>query len=68
MTVVLHAIDCTYSYHENLIASGDQLLLIDADTLLEEDVLDLVNDASDQPHQIAASRILKHFQHAILRS
>ena len=68
MTVVLHALGCTYSCHENLIASGDQLLLIDAETLLEEDVLDLVNDVSDQPDLIATSRILKHFQHAILRS
>ncbi len=68
LTVVLYALDYTYSCHENLIASGDQLLLIDAETLLEEDVLDLVNDASDQPDLIATSRMLKHFQHTILRS
>lgn len=44
------------------------MLLIDTETLLEEDVLDLVNDVSDQPDLIATSRILKHFQHTILRS
>ena len=35
MTAMLHVLSCTDCHHENLIAHGDQLVLIDTETLLE---------------------------------
>ena len=68
LTAVLHILGCTDCHHENLIACGDQLLLIDTETLLEADVFDHVTDASDQPDQIQASGLQKRFQRSVLRS
>ena len=68
LTAVLHALGCTDCHHENLIACGDQIVLIDTETLLEADVLDHVNDASDQPDLIAPSGLQKRFQRSVLRS
>ena len=68
LTAVLHALGCTDCHHENLIACGDQMLLIDTETLLEADVLDHVNDASDQLDLIAPSGLQKRFQRSVLRS
>ena len=41
---VLHLLGCTDCHHENLIASGDQLILIDTETLLDAEVRDMVRD------------------------
>ena len=68
LTAVLHALGCTDCHHENLIACGDQIVLIDTETLFEADVLDHVNDASDQPDLIAPSGLQKRFQRSVLRS
>ncbi|MFM6912092.1 MAG: DUF4135 domain-containing protein, partial [Dolichospermum sp.] len=38
LMAVLHILGCTDCHHENLIASGEQLILIDTETLLEGDV------------------------------
>ena len=68
LTAVLHALGCTDCHHENLIACGDQMLLIDTETLLEADVLDYVNDASSQLDLITPSGLQKRFQRSVLRS
>jgi type 2 lantibiotic biosynthesis protein LanM len=44
---VLHMLGCTDCHHENLIANGDQLVLIDTETLLEADLRDLVSDSGE---------------------
>ena len=68
LTAVLHVLGCTDCHHENLIACGDQLHLIDTETLLAADFLDHVTDASDQPDLIQASGLQKRFQSSVLRS
>lgn len=44
LTALLHVLGCTDCHHENLIAHGDQLVLIDTETLLEPDLADRPND------------------------
>lgn len=52
LTAVLHLLGCTDCHHENLIACGDQMLLIDTETLLEADVPDHISDKKEEqkPH------------------
>ena len=68
LTAVLHLLGCTDCHHENLIACGDQLLLIDTETLLEADLSDHVSDASDQQTTLTQSDLQKSFQNSVLRS
>ena len=68
LTSVLHLLGCTDCHYENLIACGDQLLLIDTETLLEADLPDHVSDASDQQTALTQSDLQKRFQHSLLRS
>lgn len=63
---VLHLLGCTDCHYENLIASGDQLILIDTETLLEADLRDLINDDGDDPNAI--SEIQRSMQGSVLRS
>ena len=63
---VLHWLGCTDCHYENLIASGDQLILIDTETLLEADLRDLINDDSDDPDAISA--LQTSMQGSVLRS
>ena len=67
LTAVLHLLGCTDCHHENLIASGDQLLLIDTETLLEAEVADHVNDKNSigQPEP---SELQQRCHRSILRS
>lgn len=60
---VLHLLGCTDCHYENLIASGDQLILIDTETLLEADRLDLISDDPD-----AISTLQKSMLASVLRS
>ncbi len=60
---VLHLLGCTDCHYENLIASGDQLILIDTETLLEADLRDLI---SDDPDAISALKCT--MQVSVLRS
>ena len=63
---VLHVLGCTDCHYENLIASGDQLVLIDTETLLEADLRDLISDdaeTEDQPSDLQTS-----MQGSVLRS
>ena len=63
---VLHLLGCTDCHHENLIASGDQLILIDTETLLEADLRDLTSDDGDDPDAISA--LQTSMQGSVLRS
>jgi type 2 lantibiotic biosynthesis protein LanM len=63
---VLHLLGCTDCHHENLIASGDQLVLIDTETLLEADLRDLISDHGDDPDATSDLRI--SMQGSVLRS
>lgn len=49
LTAVLYILGCTDCHYENLIADGDQLVLIDTETLFEAKLRNLVNDAAAQP-------------------
>ena len=68
LTAILHALGCTDCHYENLIACGDQMLLIDTETLLEADAFDHVSDASSQLDLIAPSGLQKRFHRSVLRS
>lgn len=46
---LLFLLGCSDCHHENLIASGHQLLLIDTETLLEPELRDLVSQDADNP-------------------
>ena len=63
---VLHLLGCTDCHYENLIASGDQLILIDTETLLEGDPRDLISDDGDNPD--AMSALQTSMQGSVLRS
>jgi type 2 lantibiotic biosynthesis protein LanM len=63
---VLHLLGCTDCHHENLIASDDQLLLIDTETLLEADLRDLITDDGDDPD--VTSDLKNSLQGSVLRS
>jgi type 2 lantibiotic biosynthesis protein LanM len=63
---VLHLLGCTDCHYENLIASGDQLVLIDTETLLEADLRDLISDEGDDPD--ALSPLQTSMQGSVLRS
>ena len=66
MMAVLHLLGCTDCHYENLIASGDQLVLIDTETLLEADLRDLISDDGDDPDLI--SQLQSSIQGSVLRS
>ena len=63
---VLHLLGCTDCHYENLIASADQLVLIDTETLLEADLRDLISDDGDDPD--ALSELQTSMQGSVLRS
>ena len=68
LTAILHLLGCTDCHYENLIACGDQLLLIDTETLLDADLPDHVSDASYQKTVLTQSDLQKRFQDSVLRS
>ncbi len=68
LTALLHQLGCTDCHHENLIACGDQLLLIDTETLLEADLPDHVSDASSTTTTPEQSTLKKRLQESVLRS
>ena len=63
LMAVLHLLGCTDCHYENLIASADQLVLIDTETLLEADWRDLTSDDAD-----ALSALQTSMQSSVLRS
>jgi type 2 lantibiotic biosynthesis protein LanM len=63
---VLYLLGCTDCHYENLIASGDQLILIDTETLLDADLRDLISVQGDAPNEISA--LQASIQGSVLRS
>lgn len=63
---VLYLLGCTDCHHENLMACGDQLLLIDTETLLEADPRDHVSADGDDPD--ALSPLQTSMEGSVLRS
>jgi len=63
---MLHLLGCTDCHYENLIASGNQLLLIDTETLLEADLRDLISDDGNDPE--ARSLLQTSMLGSVLRS
>jgi type 2 lantibiotic biosynthesis protein LanM len=63
---LLHLLGCTDCHYENLIASGDQLILIDTETLLEADLRDRISDDGDNPDLV--SDLQTSMQGSVLRS
>jgi len=51
---VLHLLGCTDCHFENLIACGEELLLIDTETLLEGDLRDLISEQGSIPDDRSA--------------
>ena len=66
LMAVLHLLGCTDCHYENLIASADQLVLIDTETLLEADWRDLSSDDSDAADALSALQTA--MQSSVLRS
>lgn len=66
IVALLHLLGCTDCHYENLIASGDQLLLIDTETLLEADMQDMISDDDDDFEAI--SELGTSIQGSVLRS
>lgn len=63
---LLHVLGCTDCHYENLIANGDQLVLIDTETLLEADLRDHIGDDGDDPDALSPLHI--SLQNSVLRS
>lgn len=69
VTALLHLLGCTDCHYENLIACGDQLLLIDTETLLEPDLPDHISNAGNTANEPAAiSELQQRFTGSVLRS
>jgi type 2 lantibiotic biosynthesis protein LanM len=68
LCAILYALGCIDCHHENLIADGDQLVLIDTETLFEPTVVDHVANASQSKPSKPPSDLHKRFGDSILRS
>ena len=62
---MLHLLGCTDCHYENLIASADQLVLIDTETLLEADLRDLISEEVDPE---GTSPLQMSMRNSVLRS
>lgn len=65
LLAILHILGCTDGHHENLIAHGDQLLLVDVETLLEPNVIDHIKPKTTHRE---ASELLKILSTSVLRT
>lgn len=69
LTAILYTLGCTDCHHENLIACGDQLVLIDTETLLEPDIPDHVAAADMTVGDVGTASVLQRTMAAsVLRS
>lgn len=60
LMAILQLLGCTDCHHENLIASGEQLILIDTETLFEAEIRDLVNDECDDDSLSSHERLMNN--------
>ncbi len=68
MTAILHLLGCTDCHHENLVACGEQLVLIDTETLLEPVLPDPDLDAVSETPLMGPSSLSRRFHQSVLRS
>lgn len=69
LTAILHLLGCTDCHHENLMACGDQLLLIDTETLFEANLPDYIAEASFPALTSSAPSSFSHqLQQSVLHS
>jgi type 2 lantibiotic biosynthesis protein LanM len=68
LSAILYILGCTDCHHENLIANGDQLVLIDTETLLEPTVVNHIGNASKSNLSKPVSDLQKKFNDSILRT
>lgn len=68
VTAILHILGCTDCHHENLIASGEELLLVDTETLLEPELPHHSQDAASDSRFMGPSSLRRRFFQSVLRS
>ena len=68
LAAILYVLGCTDCHFENLIASGDQLLLIDTETLLEPELPDHIDEATTHASVVATSLLQRRLHDSVLRS
>ncbi|MFN6352042.1 MAG: type 2 lanthipeptide synthetase LanM family protein [Cyanobacteriota bacterium] len=68
LTAVLYWLGCSDCHFENLIACGDQLLLVDTETLLEPELPNHISDSSQPSETAVPSGLNKRLQASVLRS
>ena len=68
LLATLHALGCTDCHHENLIADGEQLFLIDAETLYEPNYRDHSYYAGDPEKEVHVSVTDRKIQESVLRT
>jgi type 2 lantibiotic biosynthesis protein LanM len=68
LSAILYMLGCTDCHHENLIARGDQLVLIDTETLLEPTIVNHISQVSNSHSPKPISDLQKKFEDSILRS
>jgi type 2 lantibiotic biosynthesis protein LanM len=68
LTAILYVLGCTDCHHENLIANGDQLFLIDGETLFEADFENLADQFMSAPSDSPVDEIKRHIDDSVLRS
>lgn len=67
LTAILHVLGCTDCHHENLIACGDHLVLVDTETLFEPQMPDHVMEACAQTSMAKQTRLQERFLTSVLR-
>ncbi|QNI53062.1 type II lanthionine synthetase [Synechococcus sp. BIOS-E4-1] len=67
ITAMLHLLGCTDCHEENLIAEGDQLLLIDTETLFEPELPNHIAEARSEP-QIERGSLRHRIADSVLRT
>jgi type 2 lantibiotic biosynthesis protein LanM len=69
ITALLYLLCCTDCHHENFIAHGEHLILIDAETLFEPDLLDEETTANSGPREAPRwTPLQKQYQRSVLRT
>lgn len=77
LTLLLYILGCTDCHHENLIAYGDQLVLIDTETLLQATIpnhvrrlppLGFREEEQQRHHETSAPALIQSIKESVLRS
>lgn len=68
LAAILYLLGCTDGHHENLIASGANLLLIDTETLFEPIIRDAFRAASSADAMMSRTPLQKRFEASVART